>query len=89
MRRSKQDLVKSQFIVDMVATQKYRTNRLTDAFDRCWEKVPEGLRKKLNSSELVGYIKTHIVPSVSMPIIETVKEYGIKMKQAHTKEFHA
>lgn len=89
MRRSKQDLVKSQFIVDMVATQKYKANRLAEAFERCWAKVPEGLRKKLNSSELAGYIKTHVVPSVSMPVIEVAKEYGIRMKNTHTKEFHA
>lgn len=89
MRRTKQDLVKSQFIVDMVATQKYKANRLETAFENCWEKVPEGLRKKLNSLELTSYIKTHIVPSVNMPTLESVKEYGLNLKQKNTKDFFA
>lgn len=89
MRRSKKDLVESQFIVDMVATQKYKANRLESAFENCWEKVPEGLRKKLNSLELTSYIKTHIVPSVDMPTLEPVKEYGLNLKQKNTRTLYA
>jgi hypothetical protein len=85
----KEERVRKLFIVRLVEEKKYIPSRLASAFETCWAKVPDGLKKKLNSTELFEYIRLHIVPTADIPVFGKEAQYGITLKTPHTKDFYA
>ena len=85
----KEEKVRHIFIVKLVEEKKYVPARLASAFEKCWAKVPDGLKLKLNSTELFDYIRLHIVPTVDIPIFGKDAQYGLNLKTPHTKEYRA
>ncbi len=86
---NKEEKVRHLFVIKLVEEKKYVPARLRSAFEKCWAKVPDGMKKKLNSNELYDYIRLHIVPTVDIPVFGKETQYGFNFRSPHTKEYRA
>ncbi|EMK22412.1 hypothetical protein [Leptospira kirschneri] len=59
---TKFERIRKRFLCDHSAELRDKGVIAHFIFDRCWNKIPNALIKKLNSEELLSYIKIHILP---------------------------
>ncbi|WP_001284974.1 hypothetical protein [Leptospira interrogans] len=81
------DRVRSRFICDQVKVLKENGLNVYTVFDRCWSKIPAALIKKLNTEELLQYIRLHILPTeISSQTPQNKEGYKTKNPKNHTLE---
>ncbi|RHX89874.1 hypothetical protein [Leptospira stimsonii] len=85
---TKYDRVRSRFICDQVKSLREKNLNARTLFDRCWNKIPDTLIRKLNAEDLLQYIRLHVLPGEISSIIPSKTKDGYKTKnpKSHSLE---
>ncbi|WP_061218434.1 hypothetical protein [Leptospira weilii] len=87
---TKFDRIRKRFLCDHSAELRDKGLIAHFIFDRCWNRIPNGLIRKLNTEELLSYIKIHVLPAEIASTKGSSKNgYKSNLPKEHTLETFA